>query len=159
MSDGRPATGVGSSTPFRIMRSLPARSVTSIVEAPLALGRNTMLHGWLSPFVTVILMGRTRAVSIVSGPSASGGDGQLIPGGAVAPRPPPAAPCPRPPPAGAGGAPCCCAEMAAAANSSPQALIIARRIRTLRAGYTPIASRRSHPRLEMSGLFRQNHAL
>jgi hypothetical protein len=56
-------------------------------------------------------MGRTRPVSIMSGPSGKGGDGQLIGGGAVA--------CPRPP-AGA-----CCAKIAVAASSNPTALRIA----------------------------------
>src|SRR6187455_365674 len=132
MSAGNPATGVGSSTPFLISRSLPERSVTSIVELPAAPGRNTMLHGWFSPFVTVILIGRTSAVSIISGPSGIGGDGQLIGGGAVAaPRPPPPAPCARPPPPAAGAAPCCWAATTAIAEnaiSTPQALRITLRM-------------------------------
>src|SRR5262245_17872465 len=56
----------------------------------------------------VILIGRTSPVSIESGPSGSGGDGQLIPGGAVG--------CPRPPPAGAGG---CCADITEARSTTP----------------------------------------
>src|SRR6185369_12763574 len=51
-------------------------------------GRNAIENGWFSPFVTVILIGRTRPVSSEIGPSGIGGDGQLIGGGAVAlPRP------------------------------------------------------------------------
>src|SRR5262245_22717502 len=81
---GRPAIGVGSSTPLRTMRSLPPRSVTRMPPS----GRNAIDHGWFSPLVTVILIGRTRPVSSEMGPSGIGGDGQLIGGGAVAlPRP------------------------------------------------------------------------
>ena len=51
------------------------------------------------------LTGRTSPESTMIGPSGSGGDGQLIPGGAVA--------CPRPRPAGA-----CCADTATALTAS-----------------------------------------
>src|SRR5215475_916457 len=45
---GMPATGCGSRTPFRMIRSFPVRSVTSIVPS----GRNAKLQGYVSPFVT-----------------------------------------------------------------------------------------------------------
>src|SRR5262245_592203 len=125
MSAGSPATGVGSSTPLRTMRSFPPRSVTRIVKAPAPSevegfapsGTNAMLHGCVSPLRTVTLIGRTRPVSIDSGPSGNGGDGQLIGGGAVA--------CPRPP---AAGGVACCADMTAAVSIAPHTPRIALRM-------------------------------
>src|SRR6186713_3104379 len=114
MSAGNPSTGDGSRTPLRIFLSVPPRSATRIVKSPPPSGTNTMLHGCVNPLVMVTLIGRTRPVSIISGPSGSGGDGQLIGGGAVA--------CPRPP-AGA-----CCADIVVAASSSPHTPRITLRI-------------------------------
>src|SRR5262245_10283009 len=45
---GTPATGSGSRTPLRMIRSFPVRSVTSIPPS----GRNAKLQGYVSPFVT-----------------------------------------------------------------------------------------------------------
>src|SRR5262245_53992402 len=132
MSVGRPATGAGSSSTswapepwrrrLRTMRSFPLRSVTRIAKLPAPRdvedsGTNAMLHGCVSPLRIVILIGRTRPVSIDSGPSGSGGDGQLIGGGEVA--------CPRPP---AAGGVACCADMTAAVSIAPHTPRIALRM-------------------------------
>ena len=69
MAFGVPATGWGSSTPLRITRSLPMRSVTSIVPS----GRNAMLHGFSSPRATADT--RTRMPSAVSSTTGSAGSG------------------------------------------------------------------------------------
>src|SRR6187200_851270 len=137
MSAGNPSTGDGSRTPLRIFLSMPPRSATRIVKSPPLSGTNTMLHGCVSPLVIVTLIGRTRPVSIISGPSGSGGDGQLIAGGAVA--------CPRP----AGGG--CCADIVVVTSSSPQTPRIALRIEDsiaqLYINLLQAARHRSWPRL------------
>ena len=57
---GTPAIGFGSSTPFRMMRSRAARSVTSMLPS----GRNATVHGNDSAFVTATT--RMRWPSAVS---------------------------------------------------------------------------------------------
>jgi hypothetical protein len=76
---GVPAIGAGSSAPLRTTRKRPEISVTRILPS----GRNAMLHGWTSPFVTVRRRPRSTPVSKVTGESGRAGDGQLMPLGAL----------------------------------------------------------------------------
>ncbi len=73
LTRGTPAMGVGSSTPLRMMRSRPGRSVTSMLPS----GRNARLHGCERPLVTTL----TRIFCCLGGiefegPHAQGRHGQ-----------------------------------------------------------------------------------
>jgi hypothetical protein len=63
-TSGTPATALGSSTPFRTIRSFPPSSVISIVPS----GRNAMLHGLTRPFVTTTARYRLPPFPYIHGP-------------------------------------------------------------------------------------------
>src|SRR5215510_1285033 len=67
---GMPATGCGSRTPLRMIRSFPVRSVTSIEPS----GRNAKLQGYVRPFVTATT--RIRWPSAVSNSIGNFGSGR-----------------------------------------------------------------------------------
>src|SRR5262245_28683162 len=89
-------------------------------------GRKAIDHGCCNCFViTTIRRLRISADSIVMGPSGSGGDGQLMAGGARAPTPPPWG-------GGAGGAGCCARPDVSASAATNTTQIPAARGRTER---------------------------